>query len=173
MTEKCRPARDRLKTNRRKFVFALTTVAAAGSLLASGGLWLAMGFRFGSARSNRRHQRLFVALVKELSTGTSLPYRLPTGERLTIVRRAYSGRADDFLALSQICPHLGCPVRWEPEANRYFCSCHGGSFDAHGRPLAGPPIHAGAGLLRYPLLVDKGRLFVRIPTRLGGKGTAT
>ncbi|MEJ2635450.1 MAG: Rieske 2Fe-2S domain-containing protein, partial [Calditrichia bacterium] len=31
-----------------------------------------------------------------------------------------------FIAFSIDCTHLGCPVRWLPEANLFMCPCHGG-----------------------------------------------
>lgn len=45
----------------------------------------------------------------------------------------------DFDAYSIHCTHLGCPVRWEAGAELFFCPCHGGVFDDHGRAVAGPP----------------------------------
>lgn len=40
---------------------------------------------------------------------------------------------------SLLCTHFGCRVRWSEEDARYVCACHGGAFDAEGRPVAGPP----------------------------------
>jgi cytochrome b6-f complex iron-sulfur subunit len=37
------------------------------------------------------------------------------------------------------CTHMGCVVRWRPEAEVYVCPCHDGRFDAEGRVLSGPP----------------------------------
>ena len=42
-------------------------------------------------------------------------------------------------AMSATCTHLGCQVRWEAEARRFHCPCHGGVYDASGRVLEGPP----------------------------------
>ena len=42
-------------------------------------------------------------------------------------------------ALSATCTHLGCQVVWNAEAKRFNCPCHGGTYDASGRVLAGPP----------------------------------
>ena len=43
------------------------------------------------------------------------------------------------VARSLLCTHFGCRLRWHPEESRYVCACHGGVFDADGRPIAGPP----------------------------------
>lgn len=42
-------------------------------------------------------------------------------------------------ALSATCTHLGCQVAWDAAAERFNCPCHGGTYDAAGRVLGGPP----------------------------------
>ena len=42
-------------------------------------------------------------------------------------------------ALSATCTHLGCQVRWDADATRFRCPCHGGVFDVHGSVIEGPP----------------------------------
>ncbi len=44
-----------------------------------------------------------------------------------------------FLALYQVCTHLGCAVIWNEEAARFECPCHGAVFNTKGEVLAGPP----------------------------------
>src|SRR5262245_15424795 len=50
--------------------------------------------------------------------------------------------ADDKVeALSSICPHLGCPVDFDPSSDRYRCPCHNSSFTIDGviiRPSPSP-----------------------------------
>lgn len=41
--------------------------------------------------------------------------------------------------LSSICPHLGCPLNWHPNLAEFVCPCHGGTFNADGVHIAGPP----------------------------------
>jgi menaquinol-cytochrome c reductase iron-sulfur subunit len=57
----------------------------------------------------------------------------------------------EFIAFSVNCAHLGCPVRWEADAELFLCPCHGGVYYADGRVAAGPPPH---GLTRYDVRVD-------------------
>ncbi len=45
----------------------------------------------------------------------------------------------EFVAFSINCTHLGCPVRWLPEADLFMCPCHGGVFYKDGRVASGPP----------------------------------
>lgn len=42
-------------------------------------------------------------------------------------------------ALSATCTHLGCQVRWDEEATKFRCPCHGGVFDKEGAVVEGPP----------------------------------
>jgi len=45
-----------------------------------------------------------------------------------------------YVAFDAVCTHLGCTVRFEPQNNRIFCPCHGGTYDMHtGEVVAGPP----------------------------------
>jgi cytochrome b6-f complex iron-sulfur subunit len=47
---------------------------------------------------------------------------------------------DSWIALSAVCTHLGCTVKFEPDKNRIHCSCHGGVYDPHtGKNVSGPP----------------------------------
>jgi carotenoid phi-ring synthase / carotenoid chi-ring synthase len=45
---------------------------------------------------------------------------------------------DSVAALDGRCTHMGCPVALD-EAGGFRCPCHGGCFDADGRPAGGPP----------------------------------
>lgn len=47
--------------------------------------------------------------------------------------------ADEFVAFSPYCTHVGCPVTWTPGAEMFMCPCHGGTFHRDGRVAAGPP----------------------------------
>lgn len=47
--------------------------------------------------------------------------------------------AGEFLALSAVCTHLGCIVKWVDESQEFLCPCHGGRFSAAGQVLGGPP----------------------------------
>lgn len=45
----------------------------------------------------------------------------------------------EIIALSAICTHLGCVVKWNESKGELFCPCHGGRFDLRGKVLGGPP----------------------------------
>ena len=58
-----------------------------------------------------------------------------------ITTRAYlvAGEADNVRALSPVCTHLGCMVRWDRVKEEFLCPCHGGKYDMNGNVIAGPP----------------------------------
>ena len=45
-----------------------------------------------------------------------------------------------YVALSDRCMHLGCPVRYVQAAQRFICPCHGGVYDFRGMVAGGPPV---------------------------------
>jgi Rieske Fe-S protein len=46
---------------------------------------------------------------------------------------------DGYRALSAVCQHLGCRVRWDASKKQFLCPCHGGIYDRDGRVVSGPP----------------------------------
>lgn len=44
-----------------------------------------------------------------------------------------------LVALSAVCTHLTCTVRFDGETGTLFCPCHNGRFDLGGNVLSGPP----------------------------------
>ncbi len=68
-----------------------------------------------------------------------------------------SRKADgSFEVFHTHCTHVGCPINWNPGAQRFFSPCHGGVFDRDGRVLAGPPPRP---LDRHEWKVENGVLY--------------
>jgi Rieske Fe-S protein len=107
----------------------------------------------------------FVALAADVQAGKAVAYVSPAGDKVVVARQGEGSTADDFIALSSACPHLGCQVHWEAHRDRFFCPCHNGVFDSRGRPLEGPPAAANQPLTRFPLRVDRGLIYVLVPLR--------
>ncbi len=65
---------------------------------------------------------------------------------------------DTFIAFAINCSHLGCPVRWMPEANLFMCPCHGGVYYKDGTVAAGPPPKP---LTRLPVRINQGAVEIQ------------
>ncbi len=131
-------------------------VMGAG-LLASHSLAAVLGVRYLYPVDEDRRRRLFVAVRSEVPPGASFQFRTPDGQTVNIVNGP-SG----FMALSDVCPHLGCRVHWEAQDNEFYCPCHDGHFDVNGVATAGPPAEMGARLAQYPLVQEGDILFIEI-----------
>ena len=67
---------------------------------------------------------MFVTDAASLAPGQAFSFQSPTGVPVVITRKLQSAAdkpplAADFLALSSVCPHLGCRVHWEPQNDRF------------------------------------------------------
>lgn len=65
-----------------------------------------------------------------------LPWAGVTAKATAWLRRETQ---DKFIAFSDHCTHLGCPVRWEAKAELFMCPCHGGVYYKDGTVASGPP----------------------------------
>ena len=158
--------------NRRAFIEKASKGAMAAGLAGGYGGLGAIALRYLYPARPDELSWLFVAETDAVAVGQSLLYEGPSGETINIARQAREGGAEDFVALSSTCPHLGCQVRWEAQNHRFFCPCHNGVFDPSGIATGGPPGEAGQRLDRYPLKVEGGLLHIAVPTKRlveGGK----
>lgn len=149
---------------RRGFLGALTTAIMAGGLIGGYGVFAAYAGRFLYPTGGDKSSWQFLATIDELKIATSLTYQTPTGAKVVVARQSEGDTADAFIALSSVCPHLGCAVHRESQNNRFFCPCHNGAFDVSGKATEGPPAAANQALKRFPLMVDNGLLFIKVPT---------
>jgi menaquinol-cytochrome c reductase iron-sulfur subunit len=118
----------------------------------------ALGFAVGSAVFERPQVRWeAVGPPDDFANDTYIPRVITTvpgiGEvgKTTVYLRAYNPDIDgpkdpdvpgggDFIAISNRCMHLGCPVRFVPASARFICPCHGGVYDFTGSVSGGPPV---------------------------------
>jgi Rieske Fe-S protein len=78
-----------------------------------------------------------IATVGEMPVGGAKVFRYPEGSEPRVLVRL---SADEFVAYSQNCTHLACPVVYEAQKQQLLCPCHEGSFDARtGAVVSGPP----------------------------------
>jgi len=151
------------KTSRRSFL-SLATWAIGGLISAGMGI-PAIAYIVGPALKRTSAEewiRLGAASKVELNTPTLFKVKIErqTGwianeEELSFYVLTDNGR--DYIAMSNICTHLGCRVRWITNQEQFFCPCHNAAFSKEGNVIAGPPPRP---LDRYQVKVENEQLFV-------------
>ena len=86
---------------------------------------------------------------------TSVTWDGDTANVACYVRRVSS---DQLQVFAVNCAHLGCPVRWFPQAGLFMCPCHGGAYYADGSRASGPPPR---GLFQYDYKSENGQLLIK------------
>jgi len=68
--------------------------------------------------------------------GATLVSETPTGFAMYVLQP----RAGEYAALSAVCTHAGCVVEWQRTTRTFRCPCHLATYDAAGKPTAGPAL---------------------------------
>ncbi len=157
------PHDDAESPDRREFLETASRTAMVAGLVGGYGGFALIAGRYLYPATTGEVMWVFVTEEEGIEVGESVRFQGPSGETINIARMKREGTADDFIALSSTCPHLGCQVRWEGQNDRFFCPCHNGVFDPSGRGIGGPPGEAGQSLPRYALKVEKGLLHIAVP----------
>ncbi len=111
--------------SRRDFLkLARTAFLTAGGLLGLAGLW-----RFFSFQAEP-------SAPTDFDLGPATAFAPGSRTVLAQVPAILLNTDKDFVALSLICPHLGCTV--ESKSDGFACPCHGSRFDLQGRLVRGP-----------------------------------
>lgn len=83
------------------------------------------------------HEPQEIAKVGDLKVGESFLFHYPTEHDPCLLMRSSE---DTFLAYSNQCTHLMCPVRPDLKNDKLHCPCHEGFFQAStGEAISGPP----------------------------------
>lgn len=152
-----------IKLSRRNFMSIATW--AIGGLIGAGLGIPAIIYVLSPARKKEEKQdwiKLGPVSKVELNTPTLFKTTITkqTGwivneEELSIYILTENGR--DYIAMSNICTHLGCRVRWISEEEKFFCPCHTAVFDKNGDVVTGPPPKP---LDRYEIKVEDEQLYI-------------
>jgi len=137
--------------------FMTLTAHGAGAIAVSAFTLPALGFAAGSAIFERAPARWeAIGQPQDFPDFTYVPRVITTvsgiGEvgKTTVYVRSYNEEIDrdtplpdpdsPFIAVSNRCMHLGCPVRYVDASKRFICPCHGGVYEFQGRVAGGPPV---------------------------------
>jgi len=123
MNEKGKVSKNDL--SRRNFLdLVWKSLLAASGLLGLGGLTRYLAYKTGPSSPTQ----FDLGPAEENAPGT----RTPIPDAQAILLRDQEG----FLALSLVCPHLGCQVN--PGESGFACPCHGSQFGNRGQLVRGP-----------------------------------
>ena len=149
--------------NRRGFLGILTW--AIGGVISLGFAIPGLGFLLGPALQSRKEETWL-----PLGGASKVPLDSPTLFKATVKRTTgwivneeqiaafvltEDGR--EFIAMSNICTHLGCRVRWIADQEIFLSPCHNGVFDREGKVISGPPPRP---LDRYEVKVENDQLLI-------------
>src|SRR3954462_6380186 len=123
---------------------ALGGLAAAGIVLPAVGFAVAPIFHRGKERweavgpvsdfvEDTYRQVVFTETEGIGDAGKTTAYVRKSAEEL-------GEESGKFVAVSNRCAHLGCPVRFVETAGNFICPCHGGVYDFQGKRIGGPPV---------------------------------
>ncbi len=147
--------------------FMRAAIWGIGGLIGIGFGVSAVAYLVGPALANQQTQtwvRLGPTAKVELGTPTLFTFTLQTqtgwissNEEVSVYILSTDGR--EYVAMSNICTHLGCHIRWIDEQQKFFCPCHNGVFDINGQVVSGPPPRP---LDRYDVKVENEQLYVQV-----------
>jgi cytochrome b6-f complex iron-sulfur subunit len=140
---------------RRGFVARLLMLSGLGAVAASFG-GIAARYLY-PLKAIRRRRSIFLAPASDISPGRGRPYRLPDGGTALV-----TDTGAGIVALSDVCPHLGCKVHYDAAQGKFLCPCHGGVFERNGTAIAGPPADEGKDLKGYAVTRIGDNLFIEI-----------
>ena len=134
------------KISRREFTkFVCMGAAACACAAAAGKKWMP---------EMEVGEPVAVAGIGELSVGDSKLFRYPTKDHPAILIHLEAG----YVAYSQNCTHLMCPIHFNAAKKQLICPCHEGYFNpSDGSVISGPPPRA---LPSFPVTVKSGTIYV-------------
>lgn len=135
------------KRSRREVLIGIAGVAGFGAVAA-------ILARYVRPAAERHAKTVDLGTIEEVFGATHHRVLTLAGEPVILVR----DEGSDLRAYSMRCTHAGCPLEFR--GNGIRCSCHGGAFDLHGKPVAGPPKRP---LASIPVMVSQqGHVLVHI-----------
>jgi Rieske Fe-S protein len=154
---------DENRVNRREFL-GITTLSIGGLISAMLGI-PAVAYILGPALQRQAAQNwISLGSVNKVEIDTPSLFKakverkagwIVSEEELAAFVLTENGR--DFIAMSNICTHLGCRVRWIAERQQFLSPCHNGVFDKHGNVVSGPPPRP---LDRYQVKIENDQIYI-------------
>ncbi len=141
---------EKLAATRRFFLnFSISTILLA---LSSWFLYPVIKFLIPPAQ-NTIDPNILSIPISQIPCGKSFVTKYK-GHPIIIINRG-----GNLYALSAICTHLGCFVKWDKNKEELFCPCHMAKYDLNGNVKSGPapkPLFAlKANLIKDQVIVEE------------------
>jgi menaquinol-cytochrome c reductase iron-sulfur subunit len=130
----------------RRDLLSIGTLAIGGIISVALGI-PAVAYIIGPARRRVQEENwIRLGPVSKVEIGTPTLFKagverqvgwIINEEEISVYILTDDGR--NFVALSNICTHLGCRVRWISDQGQFFCPCHNAIFNKQGEVVTGPP----------------------------------
>ena len=124
-------------------VFLVWLLGGLGGLLAAAAAWPVV--RYLAPRDSASASAAVTIPLAQVPPGGAFFFEF-RGRPAVVVH----DKPGSYAAMSAVCTHLGCIVKWVDAKQQFLCPCHGGQFSAAGAVLGGPPTK---GLEVYPVVV--------------------
>ncbi len=147
---------------RRQFLSFIT--GAIATFLAAAYTVPAVAYILGSSLRQGAEQWIPLGSIAKVALGTPTLFKakverstgwVTSDKDISVYILTENGR--DFIAMSNICTHLGCRARWISDREQFFCPCHNGVFDKQGNVVSGPPPRP---LDRYSVKVEQDHISI-------------
>ncbi|MFH1186000.1 MAG: ubiquinol-cytochrome c reductase iron-sulfur subunit [Chloroflexota bacterium] len=156
---------DQRDVSRRDFMKG--AIAVIGGLIGAALGIPAIAYVVGPALKRDQSDWLRLGALSEIELGTPTLFKprvirqngwMAEEENIGVFVHTEDGR--QYTALSNICTHLGCRVRWIAERQQFLSPCHNGVFDKHGYVVSGPPPRP---LDEFETKIEEGNLYIQLP----------
>lgn len=157
------PKKEDKKLNRSDFMKA--TIAGIGGLISVAYGLPAIAYVVGPAAKQDSGEWIQLGSVNKVEINTPTLFKavletqtgwIKTESEISAFVLTENGQ--DYIAMSNVCTHLGCRVRWIEEQDGFFCPCHNATFSRDGQVTGGPPPRP---LDRLESKVEDGILYVK------------
>jgi menaquinol-cytochrome c reductase iron-sulfur subunit len=142
-------------------------ISVIGSLIGAALGVPAIAYVLGPSLKTEQSNWLQVSSVSRIELGTPTLFKPRvlrqngwTAEEEEVGVYVITEDGRNYQALSNICTHLGCRVRWIAEREQFVSPCHNGVFDKHGFVVSGPPPRP---LDEFSTKIEDGSLFIEMP----------
>ena len=147
--------------------FMKMAISAIGGLIGAGFGIPAIAYIIGPALKSEQADWIRIGSLSTIELGTPMLFKstvirqngwMVEEEEVGVYVLTEDGR--NYHAMSNICTHLGCRIRWIAEREKFFSPCHNGVFDKHGYVVSGPPPRP---LDEFETKIEDGYLYIQMP----------